>query len=114
MALGWFQHLAGDRAIAWSGGSEPGDEINPAAIAAMAEVGIDITQRVPEALDRGDRPGRRRRRSPWAAATRARSIPGKRYEDWELDDPPARTSTPSARSATRSASACGPSSRASG
>ena len=44
MALGWFNHLAGDRAIAWSGGSEPGSEVNPAAVAAMAEVGIDIAQ----------------------------------------------------------------------
>ena len=61
MALGWFNHLAGDRAVAWSGGSEPGTEINPAAVEAMAEVGIDITERVPQALDRRDRPGRRRR-----------------------------------------------------
>ena len=32
MALGWFQHLAGDRAVGWSGGSEPGDEVNPSAV----------------------------------------------------------------------------------
>ncbi len=61
MALGWFNHLAGDRAVAWSGGSEPGLEVNPAAVEAMAEVGIDITERVPQAVDRRDRPGRRRR-----------------------------------------------------
>jgi len=48
MALGWFNHLAGDRAIAWSGGSEPGTELNPAAIAVMAEVGIDITTEYPK------------------------------------------------------------------
>ena len=48
MALGWFQHLAGDRAVAWSGGSEPGNEVNPAAIAAMAEVGIDIAGEFPK------------------------------------------------------------------
>ena len=48
MALGWFNHLAGDSAVAWSGGSEPGTEINPAAIAAMAEVGIDITGEYPK------------------------------------------------------------------
>ena len=48
MALGWFDYLAGDRAIAWSGGSEPGTELNPAAIAAMAEVGIDITAEYPK------------------------------------------------------------------
>src|SRR3954452_8029512 len=40
MALGWFNHLAGELAVAWSGGSEPGTEINPAAVAAMAEVGM--------------------------------------------------------------------------
>ena len=86
MAMGWFQRLAGDRAVAWSGGSEPGIEINPAAIAAMAEVGIDITDEFPK---------------PWTdEIVRAADVvitmgcgdacpifPGKRYEDWELDDP---------------------------
>jgi protein-tyrosine-phosphatase len=86
MALGFFQHLAGDRAVAWSGGSEPGIEINPAAIAAMAEVGIDITNEYPK---------------PWTdEIVRAAEVvvtmgcgdacpifPGKRYEDWDLDDP---------------------------
>jgi protein-tyrosine-phosphatase len=86
MALGWFNHLAGDRAIAWSGGSEPGNEINPAAVEAMAEVGIDITGEFPK---------------PWTdEIIRAADVvvtmgcgdacplyPGKRYEDWELDDP---------------------------
>ena len=86
MALGWFRHLAGDGAIAWSGGSEPGTEVNPVAVAAMAEVGIDITREYPK---------------PWTdeivqAADVVVSMgcgdacplsPGKRYEDWELDDP---------------------------
>jgi protein-tyrosine-phosphatase len=86
MALGWFQHLAGDRAVAWSGGSEPGNEINPAAVAAMAEVGIDITDEYPK---------------PWTdEIVQAADVvvtmgcgdacplyPGKRYEDWSLDDP---------------------------
>jgi len=86
MALGWFNHLAGDRAIAWSGGSEPGTELNPAAIAVMAEVGIDITNEYPK---------------PWTEEiVRAADVvvtmgcgdscpyyPGTRYEDWELDDP---------------------------
>jgi len=86
MALGWFNHLAGDRAVAWSGGSEPGVEINPAAIEAMAEVGIDITGEFPK---------------PWTEEiVQAADVvitmgcgdacplyPGKRYEDWELDDP---------------------------
>jgi len=86
MALGWLNHLAGDRAIAWSGGSEPAREVNPAAIEAMAEVGIDITREHPK---------------PWTDdIVRAADVvvtmgcgdtcpyfPGKRYEDWELDDP---------------------------
>lgn len=86
IALGWFSHLAGDRAVAWSGGSEPGTEINPAAIDAMDEVGIDITGEFPK---------------PWTEEiVQAADVvvtmgcgdacplyPGKRYEDWELDDP---------------------------
>ena len=86
MALGWFNHLAGGRALAWSGGSEPGAEINPAAVAAMAEVGIDITAEFPK---------------PWTeeiieaadvvvtmgCGDACPLYPGKRYEDWELDDP---------------------------
>jgi len=86
MALGWFNHLAGGRAVAWSGGSEPTSEVNPAAIAAMAEVGIDISTEYPK---------------PWTdEIVRAADVvvtmgcgdacplfPGKRYEDWELDDP---------------------------
>lgn len=86
MALGWFNHLSGDRAVAWSGGSEPGNEVNPAAIAAMAEIGIDITGEYPK---------------PWTnEIVEAADVvitmgcgdacplsPGKRYEDWELEDP---------------------------
>jgi protein-tyrosine-phosphatase len=86
MALGWFNALAGGRAVAWSGGSEPGDEVNPSAVAAMAEVGIDIAQEYPK---------------PWTdEIVQAADVvvtmgcgdacplfPGKRYEDWSLDDP---------------------------
>jgi arsenate reductase (thioredoxin) len=86
MALGWFNHLAGDRAVAWSGGSEPGHEVNPAAIAAMREIGIDIGTEFPK---------------PWTdeivqaadvvvtmgCGDECPLFPGKRYEDWELDDP---------------------------
>jgi len=86
MALGFFQHLARDRAIGWSGGSEPGIEVNPAAIAAMAERGIDISGKYPK---------------PWTdEVVRAADVvitmgcgdacpifPGKRYEDWTFDDP---------------------------
>lgn len=86
MAAGWLRHLAGDRVTVWSGGSEPASEINPAAIEAMAEVGIDIRDEFPK---------------PWTdEVVRAADVvvtmgcgdacplyPGKRYEDWELDDP---------------------------
>jgi arsenate reductase len=47
MALGYFDRLAGEQGVAWSGGSEPADQINPTAVAAMAEVGIDITGNYP-------------------------------------------------------------------
>ena len=86
MALGWFEHLAGEEAVAWSGGSEPGVEVNPAAVAAMAEVGIDIGREYPK---------------PWTdEIVRAADVvitmgcgdacpifPGTRYEDWDLEDP---------------------------
>jgi arsenate reductase len=86
MAMGFFQHLAGDAAVAWSGGSEPGIEVNPAAIEAMRERGIDISAEFPK---------------PWTdEVVRAADVvitmgcgdacpifPGKRYEDWVLDDP---------------------------
>jgi len=86
MALGWFNRLAGDRAVGWSGGSEPGTEINPSAVEAMREVGIDIESEFPK---------------PWTdEIMRAADVvvtmgcgdacpifPGKRYEDWVLDDP---------------------------
>jgi protein-tyrosine-phosphatase len=86
MAAGWLRHLAGDRLTVWSGGSEPASEVNPYAIEAMAEVGIDIRSDFPK---------------PWTdEIVRAADVvvtmgcgdacplyPGKRYEDWELEDP---------------------------
>ena len=89
MALGWFNRLAADRAVAWSGGSEPGTEVNPAAVEAMREVGIDIATEFPK---------------PWTdeivgaadvvvtmgCGDACPIFPGKRYEDWELDDPAGR------------------------
>ena len=86
MALGWFEHLADGRAVAFSGGSEPASTVNPAAVEAMAEVGIDIAGRTP----------RRWSDSDFATADVVVTmgcgdtcpyVPGKRYEDWELDDP---------------------------
>ena len=86
MALGWFTHLARSRAIAWSGGSEPGAQVNPAAVKAMAEVGIDITGEQPKLLTVDDV------RDSDVVITMGCGdtcpiFPGKRYEDWELDDP---------------------------
>jgi protein-tyrosine-phosphatase len=90
MALGFLQRLAGDTAVAWSGGSEPGDEVNPAAIEAMRERGSDISKEFPK---------------PWTdEVVRAADVviamgcgdacpvfPGKRYEEWVLDDPDGMT-----------------------
>jgi arsenate reductase len=86
MAAGWLRHLAGDRVEVRSAGSAPAGQINPVAVAAMAEVGIDITAETPKRLE-------------WETAQSSDVIitmgcgdacpifPGKRYEDWKLDDP---------------------------
>jgi arsenate reductase len=86
MALGYFARLAGDRAIAYSGGSEPADQVNPAAIAAMAEVGIDITNQQPkrwtqEMVEAADVV------VTMGCGDACPFIPGRRYEDWTLPDP---------------------------
>ena len=86
MAAGFLSALAGDRIQVLSAGSEPKDQINPIAIEAMAEEGIDITGNVPKILT--------------TDAVKASDVvitmgcgdtcpifPGKRYEDWELEDP---------------------------
>ncbi len=86
MAAGWLQHLADGRVTVLSAGSAPADRINPVAVDAMAEVGIDITDNHPK---------------PWTEAHLEAAdvvitmgcgdtcpvLPGKRYLDWELDDP---------------------------
>jgi arsenate reductase (thioredoxin) len=86
MAAGWLRHLAGDRVEVRSAGSEPAGQINPIAVEAMREVGIDITGNAPRKLD-------------WATAESSDVLitmgcgdvcpvfPGKRYLDWQLDDP---------------------------
>jgi arsenate reductase len=86
MALGWFEHLAGGRAHARSGGSAPADEVNPAAVAAMAEVGIDLTGQRPDRWTEDDL------RLADVVVTMGCGdscpvLPGKRYEDWDLADP---------------------------
>ena len=86
IAAGWVKQLVGDRVLVWSGGSDPTSEVNPAAIEAMNEVGIDIAQEFPK---------------PWTdEIVRAADVvvtmgcgdacpiyPGVRYIDWEVDDP---------------------------
>ncbi|KLI04879.1 phosphotyrosine protein phosphatase [Mycolicibacterium conceptionense] len=86
MAMGYFAHLAGDRASVFSGGSEPAAQVNPAAVAAMAEVGIDIaharprrwTDAIVEAADVVVSMG---------CGDTCPYFPGKRYENWDLADP---------------------------
>ena len=86
MAAGWLTHLAGDTIDVRSAGSVPADQINPAAVQAMNEVGIDITSQTPKILT--------------TDAVQASDVvitmgcgdacpvfPGKRYEDWDLTDP---------------------------
>ena len=86
MAAGYLEHLAGDRIEVLSAGSQPGNAINPVAVAAMAEEGIDIAGNRPKVLT--------------AEAVQVSDVvvtmgcgdacpyfPGKRYEDWKLDDP---------------------------
>lgn len=86
MAAGYLQHLAGDRIEVLSAGSAPKDSVNPMAVEAMSEHGIDIAANTPKVLT--------------VDAVKASDVvitmgcgdacpifPGKRYEDWELDDP---------------------------
>ena len=86
MALGFFRHLAGDRATAWSGGSEPATSVNPVAVEAMAEVGIDISSSIPQ---RWTEEGLRTADVvvTMGCGDTCPFIPGVRYEDWPLDDP---------------------------
>jgi protein-tyrosine-phosphatase len=86
MALGWFTHLAKDRAIAWSGGSEPGSEINPSAVSAMAELGIDISEEFPKPMA-DEFIGAADVVVTMGCGDACPLLPGKRYEDWELEDP---------------------------
>jgi arsenate reductase len=86
MAAGWLRHLAGDAVQVRSAGSEPATRINASAVRAMREVGIDIADQSPQRLE-------------WETAEDSDVIitmgcgdacpifPGKRYEDWKLDDP---------------------------
>lgn len=90
MAAGWMRHLGGDGVDVYSGGSEPAESVNTAAVTAMAEEGIDISGAIPQ---------------PWAdEIVRAADVvvtmgcgdacpvfPGKRYVDWDIEDPSGKT-----------------------
>jgi arsenate reductase (thioredoxin) len=86
MAAGWLSRLAGDQIDVRSAGSEPADQINRVAVEAMTEVGIDITAGRPKILTVDDV-----RESDvvitMGCGETCPIFPGKRYEDWDLDDP---------------------------
>lgn len=86
MAAGYLQHLAGDRIDVLSAGSAPKDSINPMAIAAMAEEGIDISANQPKILT-VDAVKTSDAVITMGCGDACPIFPGKRYEDWELDDP---------------------------
>ena len=86
MAAGYLRHLGGDRVTVLSAGSMPGDQVNPVAVKAMAEEGIDIAGEVPTLLADSDV------READVVITMGCGdacpfYPGKLYEDWQLDDP---------------------------
>ncbi|MDQ0615414.1 arsenate reductase [Microbacterium sp. W4I4] len=86
MAAGFLQHLAGDRIDVRSAGSEPKDRINPIAVEAMGEAGIDITDGEPKLLT-VDAVKQADVVITMGCGDACPIFPGKRYEDWELDDP---------------------------
>lgn len=86
MAAGYLAALAGDRVTVLSAGSEPKEEINPVAIEAMAEEGIDIANNVPQVLTTDAVKGSDVVIT-MGCGDACPIFPGKRYEDWDLDDP---------------------------
>jgi arsenate reductase (thioredoxin) len=86
MAAGWLEHLAGERIEVRSAGSEPADQVNPVAVEAMLEVGIDIAGGHPKLLT----PESVRQADvviTMGCGDACPIFPGKRYEDWALTDP---------------------------
>ena len=86
MAAGYLRHLAGDRVAVLSAGSAPGESLNPAAVAVMAEEGIDIASEVPQLLS-VDSVKASDVVITMGCGDACPVFPGKRYEDWELEDP---------------------------
>lgn len=86
IAAAYLTHLAGGAVAVRSAGSEPADQVNPVAVAAMAEEGIDITAETPrmlgvDAVQESDVV------ITMGCGDSCPVFPGKRYEDWDLDDP---------------------------
>jgi arsenate reductase len=86
MAAGWLRHLAGDAVEVRSAGSQPGDRVNPAAVAAMAEVGIDISDQRPKVLT-ADAVETSDVVITMGCGDACPVFPGTRYLDWQLEDP---------------------------
>ncbi|MGK5519278.1 arsenate reductase ArsC [Micromonospora sp. URMC 107] len=86
MAAGWLRHLAGDRVEVRSAGSAPAETINPAAVEAMREIGIDITDQTPKLLEY-DTVETSDVVITMGCGDVCPVFPGKRYEDWKLEDP---------------------------
>jgi arsenate reductase len=86
MAAGWLTHLAGDRVEVRSAGSAPADQVNPAAVEAMKEVGIDISAEQPKVLTY-DAVEASDVCITMGCGDACPVFPGKRYLDWKLDDP---------------------------
>ena len=86
MAAGYLQHLAGDRISVLSAGTEPGNQVNPAAVAAMAEEGIDLTSATPKVLT-DDAVIASDYVITMGCGDKCPFFPGKTYLDWKLEDP---------------------------
>ncbi|WP_199580442.1 arsenate reductase ArsC [Blastococcus sp. TBT05-19] len=86
MAAGWLRHLGGDAVEVRSAGSLPGDQINPSAVQAMTEVGIDISDQRPKVLTT-DAVESSDVVITMGCGDACPVFPGKRYLDWPLDDP---------------------------
>ncbi len=86
MAAALLAQLGGDRVTVRSAGSEPADAINPRVVAAMAELGIDVTRELPKPLT-GEAVEAADVVVTMGCGDACPVYPGKRYEDWQLDDP---------------------------
>ncbi len=86
MAAGWLRELAGERVEVRSAGSMPAEQINPVAAQAMREVGIDITAERPKVL-KAETVQESDVAITMGCGDACPFFPGKRYEDWKLDDP---------------------------